>query len=88
MVRHYTIIRISLRKLYLNFFISFHKNLGDCEVEEGEPRLANVKGDELTVCTDELEEGDEFTLEVEFTSNPKPSKVRYKRNIFPLSIFK
>ena len=43
--------------------------------------MANVKGDELTVCTDELEEGDEFTLEVEFTSNPKPSKVRYKRNI-------
>ena len=38
--------------------------------------MANVKGDELTVCTDELEEGDEFTLEVEFTSNPKPQKVR------------
>ena len=38
-----------------------------------------MKGDELTVCTDELEEGDEFTLEVEFTSNPKPSKVRYKK---------
>ena len=59
--------------------ISLQQNLGDCEVEEGEPRLANVKGDELTVCTDELEEGDEFTLEVEFTSNPKPKKVRYMR---------
>ena len=59
--------------------ISLQQNLGDCEVEEGEPRLANVKGDELTVCTDELEEGDEFTLEVEFTSNPKPQKVRYTR---------
>ena len=59
--------------------ISLQQNLGDCEVEEGEPRLANVKGDELTVCTDELEEGDEFTLEVEFTSNPKPQKVKYTR---------
>ena len=51
-------------------------NLGDCEVEEGEPSLANVKGDELTICTDDFESGDEFTLEVEFHSNPKPQKVQ------------
>ena len=50
-------------------------NLGNCEVEEGEPRLANVKGDELTICTDDFEAGDDFTLEVEFTSNPRPQKV-------------
>ena len=67
--------------------ISLQQNLGDCEVEEGEPRLANVKGDELTVCTDELEEGDEFTLEVEFTSNPKPQKVRYMRKHYFQSLF-
>ena len=48
---------------------------GDCEVEEDEPSLANVRGNEITVCTDDFEEGDEFTLEVEFESNPAPQKV-------------
>ena len=37
--------------------------------------MANVKGEDITVCTDDFEAGDEFTLEVEFTSNPKPQKV-------------
>ena len=54
---------------------NLHLFLGDCEVEEGEPGLANVKGEDITVCTDDFEAGDEFTLEVEFTSNPKPQKV-------------
>ena len=58
---------------YLTFYL--HPLLGDCEVEEGEPGLANVRGEDITVCTDDFEAGDEFTMEVEFTSNPKPQKV-------------
>jgi len=62
----------------VDFDVAMDESSGNCEVEEGEPRLANVKGDELTICTDDFEAGDDFTLEVEFTSNPKPQKVEWE----------
>ena len=70
-----------LYNIQMSMIIFRTNNLGDCEVEEGEPSLANVKGDELTICTDDFESGDEFTLEVEFHSNPKPQKVQTTHKI-------
>ena len=42
-----------------------------------------MKDDEITVCTDDFESGEEFELEVEFESNPKPTKVKEMYNILP-----
>ncbi len=59
-----------------SYLIIMYIDTGDCEGDEDEPSLANVKGDEITICTDDSESEDEFTLEVEFESNPKPTKVQ------------
>ena len=43
--------------------------------------MVNAKRDEITICTDDFEEGDEFTIEVEFESNPEPQKVCFEKQI-------
>ena len=38
------------------------------------------------MCTDDFEEGDEYTIEVEFESNPEPQKVRWNICLMVLNI--